>query len=31
MRSPWEKILFTLFHLAVHASQYYQLRVDEAG
>jgi hypothetical protein len=32
MRSPQEKILFTtLFHLAVHTSQYCQLRVDEAG
>jgi hypothetical protein len=31
MRSPQENILFTLFHLAVKASQYCQLRVDEAG
>jgi hypothetical protein len=29
--SPQENILFTLFHLTIHASQYCQQRVDEAG
>ena len=31
MRSPQEKILFSLFHLAVGASQHCHLRVNEAG